>query len=85
MLSDAFLASVVRAFTGFQPNDHRADTRTRDAACGPPQRRDAPRPDRRTSRERQPLRAEHAGGETLEANRVRIVEAQWELSARLDP
>jgi hypothetical protein len=35
------------------------------------------------SRERQLLRAEHAAGETLEANRVQIVEAQWELSRAL--
>jgi len=37
----------------------------------------------RLSRERQDLRAQHAGRDALEENRVEIVEAQWELSRAL--
>jgi hypothetical protein len=35
------------------------------------------------SRERQELRARHAGPSALEENRVEIVDAQWELSRAL--
>ena len=35
------------------------------------------------SRQRQELRAEHASVDTLEENRLAIVEAQWDLSRAL--